>query len=94
MTAIAKVTKIRPNQEVPFKDPTQPLNCPTWPGFIEIANIIFSEDSLTKIMDYRFENRSNYENPTLTAEQIAVKTQGENWCTNNNIIVTIDVIDE
>ena len=94
MTAIVKVTKIRPNQEIPFKDPTQPLNFQAWAGCIEIANTNFSEDSLTKIMDYRFENRSDFENPNLTQEQIAIKIQGENWCTNNNITITIDVIDE
>jgi hypothetical protein len=94
MTALITVTKVRPNTVIPYKDPNQPLNCQTWPGFIEIADTTDREDNLAHTITYRFQDRSYYENPTLTAEQLAVKAQGENWCTNNNIIVTIDVIDE
>lgn len=94
MTALVIVTKVRPDTNIAYKDPTQPINFPTWPGFIEIVNATDSQDNLTHTITYRFENRSYYENPTLTQQQLDVKTQGEDWCINNNISVTVTVLDE
>lgn len=87
------ITKIRPNTSVPFKNPNQPLNYPSWPGFIQCVSNIVSEDSLTETITNRWENRTYFENPVLTEAQLAVKAQGEQWVVDNNISISIQVID-
>jgi len=95
MTAVRSViTKVRPNTDIPFKDPSQPLNYPTWPGYVEFVSGVTSEDGLTEVLINRWENRTYFENPVLTESQQSIKAQGEQWVANNNISVSIQIVDE
>lgn len=87
------ITKTRPSTSVPFKNPNQPLNYPTWPGFIQCVSNVVSEDSLTETITNRWESRSHFENPILTEAQSLIKAQGEQWVIDNNITVSVQVID-
>ncbi len=92
--ALSIITKVRPNTNTPFKDPSQPLNYPTWPGYVEFVSGVTSDDGLTEILTHRWENRTYFENPVLTDSQQSTKAQGEQWVANNNISVSIQIVDE
>jgi hypothetical protein len=94
MTVLVTVRKDRSNIDIPFKDSSQGINYETWPGFIESIPYPEAEGLLSRTINYRFDNREYFENPILTEEQKAIKLQGENYCNNNNIRVTITVLEE
>jgi hypothetical protein len=88
------MTKIRPNTSIPFKDPTLPLNHPTWPGNIDNISNIISEDGLTEVIITVWQDRASFETPNLTEAQEAIRMQSIQWCVNNNITVTLEMFDE
>lgn len=88
-----KITKIRTNKEIPFKDPSQPLNHPTWEGYIDFESLHLSEDYLTQVITHIFQNRNFFENPNLNKKQLAVKQQSEKWFIDNNISVVTEIIE-
>jgi hypothetical protein len=94
MTVIVTIQKDRLDVNTPFKDPNQKTNYESWPGFIEVIRYNDLIGRLSRTICYRFENREYFENPNLTEEQKAAKLQGEIWCANNNITVTIEIIEE
>lgn len=95
MTVMVITTKVRPNTSIDFRNKALPLNKPNWPGYIEAAtSTIVSEDGFTEVSKTRWESLSNYLYPNLTDEQKNINIQSDKWNTDNNIQVTINIVEE